>query len=100
MPYRYVSPWKKMPFVKLLIPLAAGIMIQWYLPLALSVWLVILAASSSLFILFFFLPLHHLYRMVTVNGLIAVIMFIACGAMLAFHHDIRNNNLWFGKKQF
>ena len=100
MPYRYVSPWKKMPFVKLLIPLAAGIIIKWYLPLALSVWLVILAASSSLFILFFFLPLHHLYRMVTVNGLIAVIMFIACGAILAFHHDIRNNNLWFGKKQF
>lgn len=100
MSHHSVSPWKKMPFVRLFISLAAGIIIQWYFQFAAILWFISLAISFVLFILFFFLPLLNRYRLTTANGLVVTFMFVACGAVWAYHHDIRNNERWFGNYQF
>src|SRR5258706_3601434 len=97
MPYRDIPLWKKMPFVKLLIPFMAGIIIQWYFRLPLIVWQTIFFSSLSLFISFFSLPFFTRYKLATLNGLTILFIFTAFGAMLVWYNDIRNHDNWFEK---
>ncbi len=86
-----------MPFARLLISFAAGIIIQWYLRVAVAFWFTLLAVSLLLFILFFFLPLVARYRLATSIGSVVVLLFLCCGAITTFKNDIRNNDHWIGR---
>ena len=92
-----ISIWKKMPFIKLLLPLMAGIVIQWYLQLTLPLWLLIFTGSFIIYISFFFLPLFNRYKLSVLNGLTSSFIFASIGAVLVWSSDIRNNNQWFSK---
>ena len=86
-----------MPFVKLLLPLMAGIVIQWYLQLPLPLWQLIFIGSLIIYISFFFLPLFNRYKLSVLNGLTSSFIFASIGAVLVWSSDIRNNNQWFSK---
>ena len=92
-----VSLWKKAPFVKLLIPFIAGIIIQWYFQRSPIIWQFIFASSFILFISFFFLPFFSRYKLAVLNGLFVTIIFAAAGAILLSQNDIRNSSKWFEK---
>jgi len=92
-----ISIWKKMPFIKLLLPLMAGIVIQWYLQLTLPLWLLIFTGSFIIYISFFFLPLFNRYKLSAINGITSSFIFASIGAVLVWSSDIRNNNQWFSK---
>ena len=96
MPLPVVSIWKKVPFLRLLIPFAAGLVIQWYLQFSLFLWQFTFAISFISFLSFFFFPFFSRYKFSSWNGLSASVIFIAAGALLTRHADIRNHTNWFG----
>jgi competence protein ComEC len=92
-----ISLWKKMPFVKLLLPLMAGIAIQWYLQLPLLLWKIVFGCAFFVYISFFYLSLFKRYKFAILNGLTGSFLFISIGAMLVWNNDARNVSHWFSK---
>ncbi|MEK7226390.1 MAG: ComEC/Rec2 family competence protein, partial [Bacteroidota bacterium] len=88
--------WKKAPFVKLLLGLMAGILLQWRFQLPINTWLIVMVTSSVALLGFFFLPFFKRYKLSFLSGITAGIVFVAAGALLAHRKDIRNNNRWLG----
>jgi competence protein ComEC len=96
MPYHFIPAWKNAPFLRLLIPLITGIIIQWYFQAQLLVWAVAIVFSLLLFFIFFFLPFFTRYRLAFITGVSITVTFVAAGALLTSQNDIRNDHNWFG----
>jgi competence protein ComEC len=88
--------WKQAPFVKILIAVAAGIVLQWNIQLQPGSWWWVFAAGIFLFTCFFFIPFFEKYRYAFFNGLLVMVLFVSIGGLLAWKKDIRNNNEWIG----
>jgi competence protein ComEC len=85
--------WKESPFIRLIVPLAAGITCQWYWPLtASSLWL-LFAFSALALRLFSALPLSRQYHAQWHNGLWLHAMLFGIGGLLLFYTDIKNQHL-------
>jgi competence protein ComEC len=85
--------WKESPFIRIIIPLIAGITCQWYSPLtAFSLWL-LFAFSAIALRLFLAFPLSRQYRAQWYNGLWLHAMLFAIGGLLLYYNDIRNQKL-------
>ncbi len=97
MPVATVYFWKKAPFVRLLIALIAGIVLQWHWQVNLTSWWMIFTTGILLSSSFFFLPFFRRYKLRTLNGVAAFSGFLALGALLAWYEDIRHQNQWLGK---
>ncbi|MBS1577331.1 MAG: ComEC/Rec2 family competence protein [Bacteroidetes bacterium] len=89
--------WKKMPFVKLLLPLMAGIGVQWYLQFPTILWQCFFAAVFLVYSAFFFLPLFTRQKYASSGGIVIAVLFISIGAILVSVHDVRQNNNWFSQ---
>ena len=91
-----VHAWKKAPFIRLLIPLMSGIILQWNLQFE-PVFLYILVIAALLIVaVFFFFPHYKRFQLSFFNGFAITILFISLGALLVWHKDIRHNRNWFG----
>ena len=88
--------WKKAPFVKLLLSLIAGIILQWNFQIASTTWLIVLLTSFIIIIGFFFIPFFNRYKLGFISGIATGILFLSVGALLAWHKDVRNNDSWLG----
>ncbi len=88
--------WKKIPFLRLLFPLIAGILLQWHCPIELFIWHSILLFFSVILSIFFLLPLFHKFRSSWITGLCITVIFISVGAILTWHNTIKNDPSWFG----
>ncbi len=88
--------WKKSPFVKLLLAMMAGIMVQWRFQFGINTWWVILFIAFTILLSFFVIPFFNRYRFAFINGIVTSIIFFSIGAMLAWQKDIRNNKQWLG----
>jgi competence protein ComEC len=96
MPVPVIHTWKKAPFIRLLIPLMTGIILQWHLHIR-PEWLwLLLAVSALLLITFFFIPFFERYKLAPVTGLSVTGVFIALGGLLSWHKNIEHDNKWFG----
>ena len=88
--------WKRTPFVKLLVSLSTGIILQRYEQFtAAPLWLMLIACSMVVGC-FFFIPLFKRYQYSFLSGTTVFILFAALGAQLTRNKDIRNNKNWFG----
>lgn len=88
--------WKKAPFIRFLIPLAAGIILQWYLQIHPVAFWTLLTCSSIITISFFFIPFFERYRLSVLSGFAVAGMFIATGGLLAWYKNIHHADNWFG----
>ena len=88
--------WKKTPFLKLLIPLMLGIIVQWHLQLYANTWLIILAVGITGLCSFFFIPVLTRFHLSTFSGISTGTTFLSFGALLVIQNDIRNNGQWLG----
>ena len=88
--------WKKSPFVKLLLALITGIIIQWNFQITSTTWWIVLLSSFIILISFFFIPFFNRYKLGFISGIATGILFLSVGALLAWHKDIRNNDSWLG----
>lgn len=96
-PYN-IPLWKSAPFVRLLLPLVAGIIFHRYVQIPFSV---ILFCSAGLLIglaVFPFLPLTNRYRLNGLRGLLINLMIFFFAAFLTWKKDVRNDKHWFGNK--
>lgn len=89
--------WKKAPFLRLIVPFVAGILVQWYCQPAPILWTITLLVSSLCCILFFFLPVKVRFNWGSIGGIAAMIMLLSLGALITWYSAIRNHPLWFGK---
>jgi len=97
MPRPYVIPiWKTAPFIRLLLPLIAGIIVQWYLQIPLPAIIAALISFSIAFLLFLFFPVALQFKIKPLQGFIIQLLFISLGALLTWQKDIRHNSQWFG----
>jgi competence protein ComEC len=94
MPDIYI--WKKAPFIRILISLITGILVQWYLQLAPLVWCTVLIGCTAVGVLFFYIPLVKRYKLGFLNGVFLLTTFVTIGALLTWTHDIRNSKNWMG----
>jgi competence protein ComEC len=91
-----IPAWKEAPFVRLLIPLAAGIIIQWYIQVKL-LWLVTgLSACVLLVCIFSVLALKDKFRLHYLNGISINLLLAFLGALMVFINDTRNESNWIG----
>ena len=88
--------WKKAPFVRLLISLMLGIVLQWFGKFDTILWYSILTGALLLVVSFFYFPLFRRYRLGFLNGIAVLLPFIALGALLVVRHDIRRSKNWVG----
>lgn len=99
MPIQEIYFWKKAPFVRMLISLMTGIIMQWFWQLPPAVWHLLLAGCLLTVISFFYFPLFKRYRFGFLNGIAILLPFIAIGALLVWQHDIRHSKNWVGHQQ-
>ena len=89
--------WHYAPFIRLLFPLMAGILVQWYLPFSLVFLLVTSSLITLLVIFYSFLPDKRKFQFNSLNGLLINLLLFFAGACLAWENDIRNNKDWIGQ---
>lgn len=88
--------WNKAPFIRLLLPLMAGIIIQWYLPFTFDLLLIVMISCIFIILLYFFFSLKNRFRFAIVHGVLVNIMVFSAGSILVWINDIRHDDNWFG----
>lgn len=97
MPNQYSIPiWKASPFLRILPPLIAGILLQWYLQITLQQIITGILCFSFSYLLFSLLPLAARYTLLSFRGILFNLLLIAVGALLCWQKDIRHRNNWYG----
>lgn len=91
-----ILPWKRSPFIRLLLPFIAGIMLQYYLAVGIITIIVFFSCFFVVLILFSLLPLALRYHLRAVPGFILNIILAALGAWISWQQDIRHNGNWYG----
>ncbi len=88
--------WKTAPFLRLLIPLIAGIILQYYFTF--SFYEIVISGSIliGLIVLFKFLPLVYRFKLAAVRGILITLLVVSSGMLLTLHKDIRNERNWYG----
>lgn len=91
------SFWQTMPFVRILLPLVAGIIIQFNLQPPLFFVCIILASGTILYVVpkFFSFQKFYFLRWLTGSGL--NFLFFAVGCFLTINKDLQNDKNWIGK---
>ena len=87
MRYRKSTIWKEAPFVRLILPFCAGIVIEKYLQFTLHTWLPAILVCCLPFFLFPLLPLYIRFAGRWVYGFMLNGVLLIAGGVLAFYHD-------------
>ncbi|MBD0375688.1 MAG: ComEC/Rec2 family competence protein, partial [Flavisolibacter sp.] len=96
MPVRTNPFWHKVPSIRLLLPLSAGIIIQWYFSFAPLVLLTIGSVCLVMLMLYQLLPLRNRFSLSIIPGIAVIGLLVAAGAILIWHVDIRHQKQWIG----
>lgn len=97
MSFLYVIPiWKKAPFVRLLLPLIAGIILQWYFQIPVAVIITASISFSIAYLLFLLLPFALRFKLKVLQGFVFQLLFICLGLLLTWQKDIRHKSGWYG----
>ncbi len=75
---------KKMPFVRLLIALTIGIVLQWYADISITVWFISFSIAISCFCLFFLLHSYQQFKLQWLRGVLLLLLITICGGILCF----------------
>ena len=93
----YTIPiWKKAPFIRFLLPLMAGIILQWYLQFILQDIITAFISFSAAYLLFLLLPIALRFKIQALQGFIMQLLIVALGAWLTWQQDLRHHDNWYG----
>jgi competence protein ComEC len=91
-----VMCWKRAPFLRIVPPLLAGIILQLYiLLLPVLLWSLICIAVGGL-LWFRFLPVQWRFVMAWVPGVLLNVLLGCCGALLLYNADTRHQKGFYG----
>jgi competence protein ComEC len=88
--------WKQMPFVRLIIPFIAGILLQTYLNLSPTFLLTVSGLVSFLLLAFNFFPISLKYKSRAIAGFGLNILLSITAAYLVYNKDITQSQDWIG----
>ena len=88
---------KKLPILRLLITLIAGILCQWYFGLKPETLVTTASIAAALLITFSFFPTSVKFILRGLQGLLILLLFFVAGCVAVYMKDIRNNEIFFGK---
>lgn len=91
-----IYPWKNMPFIRLLIPLIAGILLQFFFSATLFNLLTFSGFIAFISIIFYLLPFSLKYTFRWTAGVAINLSLVLGGALLVYKQDISNKNNWIG----
>ncbi len=92
-----VPIWKKAPFIRLLLPLIAGILLQWYQQFPLSVGIDGIISFLIAYLLFFQFPLAIRFKLQPLQAIFLNLMLVSAGLLLTWQKDVRHTSDWFGQ---
>ena len=92
-----VPIWKTAPFTRLLLPIVAGILLQWYLQIPLSVSVVGIVSFSMAYLLFLLLPIAFRYKLRQLQAIILHLVIVCFGLLLTWQKDTRHTSDWFAQ---
>src|SRR5690348_9454110 len=90
--------WKKIPSLRLVIPLATGILIQNEFCIRPYILICCIVSCLAVLFLFFFVPIRWKYILSPVNGIICCLVVAATGSVVTTRNDILQNKAWFGNQ--
>ncbi|MDQ6814588.1 MAG: ComEC family competence protein [Bacteroidota bacterium] len=85
-----------MPFIRLIIPLIAGILIQFSHPCSVEILSITAGLIALAYTIFYLLPLSAKYTVRWLPGLAINLALIMVGAVLIYKQDITNKSNWIG----
>ena len=88
--------WRSAPFVRLLIPLTAGIVLARYSSLPLSLTITIGSIAAGIFFLIRFLSSSIKYQLRWLNGLSLNMLVVCFGIVLMYFQNIEHDPNWIG----
>ncbi|MEO7121433.1 MAG: ComEC/Rec2 family competence protein [Ginsengibacter sp.] len=90
--------WKKATFLRLLLPVIAGILLEFYFPIPLKSIAIAGAILALFYFLFTILPLAYRFKYHPLAGIIISLFLVNAGAFVTWQKDIRNHNDWYGNR--
>lgn len=96
MTYPLPDPLKKYPFIKLLLPLLVGILLQWYLQFDITSLLFTSAFFVLILLIFAFLSVAKKFTLRWLHGCIILVLFAMLGCIITYTNDIRHQKEWIG----
>lgn len=91
-----VPLWKRAPFLRLLIPLVSGILIQWYFPLPVKMFIIISCFCCFFYLLFGLLRDYYFFRYRWILGALVFLMTAVLGMMITHFKNISHRSDWLG----
>ena len=91
-----IPVWKKAPFIRFLVPLIAGIILQWNFQWPSKILLGVFTFSIILLSVSFLLTSYRRYKLAFVNGAAVFIIFFSLGSLITWYKDIRHNSSSYG----
>ena len=91
-----VPIWKHAPFIRLLIPLLLGIILQWYFPLPVQYVCIIACLSLMFFLLTQCLRGYLLFLHKWIYGITLMMMVLLFGITITHFKNITHQQNWFG----
>ena len=88
--------WKTAPFLRLLIPLIAGVILQYYFASSFRTIIISGSILIALITCFRFLPLAYRVKRSALQGIFITLLIVCVGMLLTWHKDIRNEKAWYG----
>ena len=92
----WVPIWKKAPFLRLIIPLIIGILLQWYNQYHLQKIVLAAVCFTIAFTAFQLLPLVLRFKFQQLQGFLLNLILVVTGLFITYQKDIRHNQKWFG----
>lgn len=95
---RYRNPyiWKQAPFLRLLLPLIAGILLQYYIQPPVFVAWAVLSFAVTAILLFNLRPSFIQFKFSWFNGVMMFLLFISLGTIVGFYKNITHHTEWYG----
>lgn len=94
-PY-HVPLWKQAPVIRLLLPLIAGIICQWYVQFSWQYLLTCFCCFATAFLLINFLPAAAVFGIKKYRGIIFHVVMAVFGMLLTWQKDSRHHYNWYG----
>ncbi len=92
----WIPVWKKAPFVRLLLPVITGIILQWHYQFNVQQILVVAGCFTPAFLFFRLFPLALRFNFQALQGLLINLVLIALGLFITYQKDIKHKQNWYG----
>ena len=86
---------KKFPFVRLLLPLTAGITFEWYVQVELS-YILVAVIAIFLFIIYILLPFAKKFSLRWLHGILLTTLLVSLGSCITYTTNITHQKNWIG----